>query len=40
MDILPAFDVMLGSLTAADASRRQLNGVLAWHALAEAAERP
>jgi hypothetical protein len=38
MDILPAFDVMLGSLTAADASRRQVNGVLVWRALAEAAE--
>ena len=38
MDILPAFDAMLGSLTAADASRRQVTGVLAWRALAEAAD--
>jgi hypothetical protein len=38
MEILPAFDMMLGSLTAADASRRQVNGVLTWRTLAAAAE--
>jgi hypothetical protein len=37
MELMQAFDVMLGSLTAADASRRQVQGCMDWRALVEAA---
>ena len=38
MELTAAFDVMLSSLTAADASRRQVTGVLDWRTLVEQAQ--